>query len=847
MPRIHRTCAALVALLAPVVSAGVLDVGTPIKVQDELGLARSNELVRVSFPIAESENVKSTDSLLVLDSTGAQVPVQWRVLTRWKGVPADTAKPIRFALAEFPVDLAAGQAKQFGVRLRTASDAPMPAPAKPVTMTTQGDIITVSTGVARFDFSKSGFTLWNGVYLDLDKDGVPEVNSNEQVVKPATGLGAALIDPFGGVYLGLLTANTVYTVEESGPLQLVLRVDGKHLPFSGPVLQRDYLKFSTRLTFTAGSAAVGVEHILKNTYLDQPMGAISFARYLLHTRLSASGPLTARFGGDDLAPPPPALPLTNPTLEAFLLQDSPGGSNWNQSGTTFEGWRLYQSAPTNVVQPEALPAGPPVLAGSRSAGWMDVSDASKGMMVAIRFPWENYPFALRAYSDGSMITDLWPAEFAGVHWLDDCQRKSSELFFQFHEAAFDPSFEATRLTHPLRPIVSINYLRYTDAWADQGDIRGPTLTFDQMKAEGQADLDEILAGADSAGGYGWAEFGEVVWAKNTHAVGSPRNKLTFFDQFMMSGATPWFMKNEIFARHSMDIRPYHIDGFDIAQHPNANLPEGIPYGATDMLGRDTISPALDPYKVGIPSNGHGWNGFDGEHMVIDDVYEYYLLTGSYSALDAMNSVGQAMLTWKLLTATQDLHSSRYIGWTLRALMKIRSCTGDSRLLDRAQKIVSNVKTYYGNKKSPVTGITYHYLARQIYGGGSHNMTKDYDLPWQIAVGIYGLGLYYRETGDQTVVKVIGDVAGYIADYCVQNGVVVDALACDNHLDFNAKPSNNGVNTWIPSALAIAYRLTGNQKLWNLCKLIYEQNDTGFASADEYYHWYHSAAELLGKP
>lgn len=818
-----------------------LDVGVPVPVFDELGVARHQELVQVLVPFSEADAILATDEVLLQDDSESEAPVQWRIMQRWHGGPAATGQPIRFALAQFQATIKAGETHTFLLRRRLSSDGPPAGSASPIIASIVNGVITVDTGPIRVGLDPWRGQLFSFVDADLNADGT--IGADEQVIDDGS-FGAMLVDVKDGVYLGFLDSNADWVVEELGPLKLVLRADGLHLPNIGGI-GRDYFGYSTRYTFEAGSAAVRVEHILKNTYLTNPLGAMTFARYLLHARLAGDAPLRATFGTEEGGGKPISVELAS-MESAFLYQDSSGKSKWDQPGTTFQGFRVYHGGPFNQpVRPENLPTDPPLQSGLHAAGWMDVEDGERGVLVALRYPWQNYPFALRAYQTRDIVADLWPSEFAGTHWLDDATRKAHHLIYRFHGRSIDAGTEALRLTRPLVPVIDLTYLRASKAWADQGDLRDPKLPFWQTQQYGKQKLGEFYIYANVTGGFGWDNFGEKANAKNTHSTGSPRNKLSYFERYMASGARPWFEVQEAFALHSMDLRTYHIDGFTQAAFPGAHLVEGIPhYTGSDQLGRDQISPTLDPYKVGIPVGGKGWNGYDTEHMSVDDLYEYYLLTGSYSAMDAMVKIGEGMKTWHIINPNKAIVSSRAIGWSLRALMKIYQVTGDPVLLGKAKDIMQIVHTFRGHGSIAENGNAYFYLARNIYGGGTHGMTEDYDLPWQIAAGMYGIALYYRETLDPSVPPVLDDLARYITEFGVSNGVVVDALACDDHEDYNPKTKNDGVNAWIPSALAITYRLTGNPDALALAKVVFDENDDGFLKSPSY-SWFHTVADVLG--
>ncbi len=827
--------------------ADTLDLGTPVVLHDELGLARDNELVTLPFPCAESAAITAPGQLRIVDPNGNEVAVQWRVLTRWYGKPDDPTKPIKFLNAMFRATLDPGASLTFTVKRRKPSDPPAPLTKAPVTVTAINGLIVVDTSAARYEIPVSPWTLFRSVSVDLNHDGIYGSTPPELVVAPGETLGPVLVDPLLGIYVGAGDPNIKVAIEEKGPLRVVLRVEGSHQPFGPGSIGRDYLKFQTRYTFTSRSTAVRVEHSLENTYLANPLGAIEVGRYTLHTKLASVGPTLVRFGGDEgtATMSPLTLPLGT---EASLYQDSSGGPTWNQTGTTFSGWRLYGTLPL-AIAPNAYPQTPPFAAGSQAKGWMDVSCVGHGLFTALRYPWQNYPYAMHAYFDGTALIDLVPSEFAGPQWLDDEQKKTWTLMVVPHGDSFDPNLAARTLQSPLRPRPALDYLRETKAWGDLGYLRDPKLPEEEMIAEGSKELGIFYGTLESKGGFGWPNFGEYVWAKSTHATGSPRNRLTWFDHFMTCGGNGWFERAEIFAQHSMTMRPYHIDGFKAEEHPGTILAEGVPaWPSTDMLGRDSIPASLVPYKVNIPTGGSGWNGFDGEHMTVDDIYEYYLMTGSRDALEALRQIGEAILTWKKsIDVNKPIPSTRFIGWVLRALVKIYQVTGDDRMLEQAHDVCIIADKFRGLTPSPVTGLVYNYFSREIYGGASHNMPGDYDCPWQMAVGIYGLGLYYRETSDPLALPIVHDVAQYIIDHCVQPGdVVVEAILCDDHKVINPKPKNDGVNMWITSALAYAYLVTGSEPMRALSEKIFDDNSTDFMKSGDNYHWFHIAGEILHK-
>lgn len=845
-----RACilASSFAVLSTDALADELDVGVPIVLQDEYSLERDSELVAIPFPCAEAAAIHQTNQLRVVDAAGIEVAAQWQALVRWRAKPNDLSAPIRFAIAHVRISMRSGESIELRVLRRKLTDPVPPATPLGIQVTTKPDSIVVDTRSARFEIPTKAWTLFRKVEVDLDFDGTYGPEPEETVIAPGTSYGPALIDPLSGLYLGASDPNTKVSIEEAGPLRVVLKAEGAHQPFGPGTIGRDYLRFTTRYYFSARSPAVRVEHTLANDYLANPLGAIRVGRYVLHTKLSPLGNVVFRFGGDEGGPAtnPLTLGIAAP-FEARFYQDSAGGPNWAQPGTTFPGWRLHATLPSALLS-ESYPAAPTLAAGARAAGWMDATSGPRGLFVSLRFPWQNHPYAYRGYFEGSLGVDLLPAEYAGPIWLDDGQKKTWDLLFVPHGLEFDADNASRRHQKPLRAVPPVAYTSATQAWGDLGYLRVPQLAKSAMIARGNHELAIFYNTLETKGAYGWSNFGEYTWVKNTHATGSPRNRLTWFDRFMTCGGDAWFERAEIFALHSMALRTYHVAGFVASEHPNAILGEGMPaWPGTDMLGRDQIPASLAPYKQGIPPGGSGWNGYDGEHMMVDDLYEYYLVTGSRDARLALERIGEGMLSWKhTIDPDKPIPSSRFIGWVLRAMMKIWQVTGDQRILDQAKKMVTIADKYRGKAPSDETGIVYHYLARSIYSLGSHNMVEDYDCPWQIGVGIYGFASYYHETLDPIAIPIVQQIARYVTDYATIGLVPVEAIECDDHAVINPKPSNDGVNQWLSSSLAISFLAGAGAQPGVIAEQIFDDNKTGFLNAGDNYHWFHVSGIAFGK-
>lgn len=834
------------ASLAPVAVAGKsspLKTGVPVNVREVANVAREAEPVTFAFPFGKKDKIKNPSVLRVLDGNGNAVPAQFRVTQRWKNGPYDPKQPIRWLLVDLQVDVAAGGTAQYFLQKKPKTKKGDPPPEEPEAPTLDvvedEGAIHIDTGTAKFRISKTVMNFLDLLAADLDGDGL--VEDEEKLIDSPSGAGFILMDRMGDFYSSAEYPVEVQ-IEEQGPLRTVIRCDGRHAPMvSGGGIDRDFFKYRTRYTFYAGKPYVRVQHSLRNSYLDDPLGNIGFEGYGLMTAIApganAGGPaFTTSYGIEGTTP----FDVTGPSL---LYQDSHGGDNWaSGANTTFKGFHVDDTM------------GHLLRTGNQAFGSMTIKSGSVGLTFFVKDFWENYPKGL-GFDGTTLQVGILPAEFASFHWLDDGQQKTTEFYVCAHGPnGPDVDTLMKKLDKPLHPWTDPAWLRTTKAWADLGDLDAPVESDASISAYDDNALAALYTNAfqDTSYTFGWSEFGEFNWAKSTHTTGSPRNALTYFDRFAIAGSWSHFRIKEIFVTHSRDIRTYHIDGFSREAKPNATLWEALPVWpfSKDFLGRDSLDATLDPHRAGIPEKGHGWNAFDMEHFVVDDLYEYYILTGDWICLDSLAEIGECVRTWPIYSTTKAPGSTRGTGWTMRGLTKIWQVTGDQRFLDSANDLVLSVEKTRGQKPSPITGKVYHYITRYP-PHNNHIKDAEYDLAWQMAVVVHGMSLHNAETGSKMSKKIAADVAGYIVDYSWDTELLTmdEAIAVDDHNNDNPKPDNTGVNTWIPSALAVAYRANPKNKAWLDVATVMYDSLPAFHSANGYlgyttFSWWHGYKTVL---
>ncbi|MCB9897608.1 MAG: hypothetical protein H6825_06375 [Planctomycetes bacterium] len=596
--------------------------------------------------------------------------------------------------------------------------------------------------------------------LETGADGVVRASDGVRswtVLAPAPdgdrvlGLRAELLDRFGYRYHGFATSEV--SVLERGPLRMTLVLHGEHTSDDPLALDVPFHTFTAWLHLHAGTPLAEVEWSLENGPLVDPPGPLAFRSYVLETD-APDDVRTLRVCGRSLAPDEPLAAIC-----------------------TAAGTRVYEGARPQPLSPGDLWAG---LAGGTHDLWVHRMDSAG-----------NHPDALRWRPHTPLQIQLLAPGNGNEFFLDDASRKTFRLTLA-RDAGAEGEARMRAAAEPSGVTLSPLEVAISGAWGDAGHVH--------LLARGEKRLD---IGPPKDPPTGWADYGEAV-TKNTHTSGSPRNKLSVFLEAMQSERTDLFRWDRTRAFHAMDMRPYHIIGFDADAMPWANLYEGVPHPnnkPSESLGRAGMATRHTRYKDGLPPNGHGYDGFDPEHMTLDDVYECYLLTGSWPALDALHSAGEAMLTWQELRPDGWIHSSRTFGWTLRALVQVFRATGERRYLDAARRYVARADAERGHGDVK-------YL-REMKPDPRH-LEEPHDTLFMVAVALHGLSAYFDETRDPIVPPMCVDLTAFcMSGYRGASGFIPDLPT--RRVQTAGVAQADGVSTWIPGAIAAASFVTGDRE------------------------------------
>lgn len=229
--------AILLATLLIAAPAVALDVQlTAIETQ---GVARTSEMVHNGVPLAKSDNVTDSSTLVIWDGSNA-VPATFDVLARWGGGKDDDAKPIKWVLVSFPASVTASGTSTYRLR-----DFGTPAaPLGTLTVTDGATAITVNTGSAEFVVSETAFTAFDSIAVG--GNAIASGNGGSQTT--INGQAAASANP------------PTVTIERQNAHYVCIKAVGTYANTPVGVSNPQPIHYRLRYEFFAGSPTVVVTH-----------------------------------------------------------------------------------------------------------------------------------------------------------------------------------------------------------------------------------------------------------------------------------------------------------------------------------------------------------------------------------------------------------------------------------------------------------------------------------------------------------------------------------------------------------------------------------------------------------
>lgn len=758
-------CAAVLATVFLSTTTFALDV--PLTVQEREGIARNGEIVTTGVPIAKGE-IFSDQAVAIQGVDG-----QFQALGTWSD------GSVKWLLCTFPATVPANGSSTY--RLVNGSG---DAAGGNLSVQQSGGTVTVSTGAARFTMVETGFDLFNEVWVDQNGNGSYE--ATERIVSPRTTNGFHVEDRNGNTFTSS-AANYSFTVEEAGPLRAVIYFEGLTSGSAGTSVTTTGRVYAYR-----DQSRVDVQIAQANmtptatTTLDQPLcrwregegdhGGALHSLWVeesgLRTQVDLSGGLTYSLKGRANG----SVQSGALSSEANLYQDSSGGPYWFVSeNVTFEGYRL--AADGSVLD-----------SGAQAEGYADVSDGSRGLTVAIRHFWQNYPNKLSVDSNGVVEVLPFPGEFSAPVEHRAGERKTHWAMFYFHAgtaAAAGSEDTAGAFHHPLRAVAPAAYYGETGAF-DEFAPYDP-VNFYAYEVHNEACASGWEDKRDDSDFYGWQHFGDL-WSDfeggglppDTNKAANNCEYDTGYAMILQACRTAglnddlshkWWDLAEIANLHTADIDIYHVQ----------SGPLRWLWGGMWNHTAHGKSGYIDPHRGDSPNTAHTWNR---------GMLTWYYLSGDRFVLDGGLKAGEN-ITWRVENGpnmpglSNTTGESRAPAHALQTTLDMYLHTWDQRYLDAARRIVN--ESHFDTQ-----------LYAPNYFGGDWR-TK----PWMVAILMKQLGRFIEVSAAETgtvETAAISSLLGY-ADFMEQrcyidrNGSDPGYLHYQVWGDGTSTPGGQNVNMW----------------------------------------------------
>ncbi|MCG3180725.1 MAG: hypothetical protein BIFFINMI_03088 [Phycisphaerae bacterium] len=721
--------------------AAQAQLNVPLTVTEHYGETRTSQPVTSGVPLPEGA-FKDVDKLRLLDADGNEVPCQFAPTVRWF-----RDRSVRWVLLDFQASQPAFTLRQFSLR----DDGPAKPIENPIVVEDQADRIVVTTGPLRFAVRKKNFNLVDEAWLDDSGGGA--FDDAHRIVSPSKSEGAMLWSnspnlPAYRLYSSANDPDCQVAVEEAGPMRVVIKAVGRHLPDKPADASDKLLDYVIRIHAYRGQSYLRVVYAAEckqgpsvnnftavdrwNVAVNADLGKPDELTY----RFGNSGSdVTGTFGGQD---------------RAWLLCES--ADRWEVGGAA------YHHATEGVLEGQAMSIRPLRL------GYVDLSGPQRGVMVSVRWFWQNNPKGLFVHPNGSIEAGLWPslvrktATVTGftsdrqAHFFPGMS-KTHDLLVYFHSPAGakrlaelhafcqQPLFAACRPAWYCQQTRAFGRVASADANLYPESIQPLEANYDIFFELNRRAIDKYRDFNRGLNAYGIFNFGDSI----NHVNDNRRDK-----NGERPDPTDIHWDNEYYGfPHAMLIqfaRTGNLDMLEMAEQASTHLQD------TDILcwhpdprfaGAPRYSAGLD--HVRIYGNGDPiYTSNTYNHYKNQSLFERFWLEGDRRALE----MGLLSAGFARTHTTDAISQSRSIGHGIIGLLSAYETTLDSSYLAAAEKIVNKTR---GFRKS---------------SSGA----------WIDGIALEGHRAWYEITGDAKAIEtVIGGVDAALAKNDLA-GAILQAVA-----------------------------------------------------------------------
>jgi len=770
-----------------------------LSVQNATGHQRVDEPLTSGVPLPESMGIASVGDLVVTDEAGTPIPAQFTVLSRWNGTPSDDAKPIKWVLVNFQADAPRNGSGTYYLKERSEAGAPPSNAGMSVIET--GDGFTVDTGKAKYAISKRHFNVFDHVWIDGNNDGQLD---DPVLSQPGEG-GIVLTDRSGKEYRALFEAPEEIAIEEQGPFKTIIRIRGVLKSADGtyfaPSVHRSggyssfdqpyphsFVYYNCRIHFYNDTDYVKFFFTLENngangrTNPEQGYAPVQMVYFdSLYVVLKPNSDASVNIHSEDSS-------ATLSAADRFTLYQ-----NWREDVSDNSIDTLEPSFDDGIHY-TASKNGDLISQGQTNPGWIDINDGQKGIGLAIRHFWQNFPKKNIVTKDEIRV-GLWPEEgyypycdasdfssstyaaycreagrTGGAYLLDGGRHKTYEMALRFYTGGQDGKTAelANALDHPLMAIAPPEWYAQSRAlgmMAPAGlsstdpELNVALSRFDQLQVA-------VVDPASSENGatalnlktsnppnnefsmqnrfFNWMNFGDLLWSGQQPSALHYDWPYSMLLHYLRTGDERFFDAGVAMAKHRYDVDQYH--GERTSTSGSHKWINHMAFYESDGHCDPTLNPSK-PSRISL--NSHTWNG----GLVL-----YYLLTGDRKAWEAAVENGQAALNHYGSQGLRDAdrpsparQETRMETWPMLNLIHLYRVSGNDEYLRVATNIAKNRL------------ITREQMAggNGYFGWGDGSSISDSVQPSVMyAYAVEPIVAIYQETRD----KDIGDLIVRMADF-----------------------------------------------------------------------------------
>jgi len=614
------------------------------------------------------------------------VPAQFRILACWW----QKDNSIRWVLVDFQANIAANTKR---VLYLTNIKLPRPpaAPKHKLTVAEAADTITVNTGAATFIVDRKKFNLLKTVVID-----------GKDLLATTPDCGTVIEDTFGDKYYASESTRSVEVIEK-GPMRVRVRARGLHKARGGKGYSKGMYRYDYLMDFFAGSTAVFCDVIIGNNF-PKSVGTPCFEDASLWLKLNGSK-VTCSIAGHGGRPFD--APFVAKGRSVCLYQDSNGADTWKKcqgynterrdywrypEGKTasFRGYRVWRRSDGKEEE---------MSAGNQATGTTLVQTDRGGVVMHLLNFWQQFPKGVEVFGDGRLRVALFPREYKVNHFLEDATAKGHEIVLHFYaKDKPDPAKIAGVWDSKVLPRPPLEHVAATGALADLGPFTVPTSGLTNTPNNRTAAYDRRMLSTDGLYGnaYGWQVFGEKWRSCGGHssrAARQPMKEDNYLFRWFVTGLHGWLLNGDARSRHFRDVRAYRIEDVDPFSYKDwnhfraNNRSEDWTRRPYPWDAKADFAEEAKKYSAGRYPRSTFWLP-NPAHMVMDLVYDRYLLMGDQRSFENLRTIG-AHGGYYAGYRGPVVH--RATGWSWRALYRYLDLTGDKDAARLMKVCIANYK------------------------------------------------------------------------------------------------------------------------------------------------------------